>query len=90
MTNQLQEKDLREMSERMVRMETKMDHFIIRNQEIEKIKDDVESVKDVVRRAESKAESALERLSRTDKWIYSLGGTVATTIILAVINLILK
>lgn len=86
----IQEKDLREMSERMVRMETKMDHFIIRSQEIEKVKDDVENVKDIARRAENKADSALERLSRTDKWVYTIGGTTVTTIIVAILNLVIK
>lgn len=86
----IQEKDLREMSERMVRMETKMDHFIIRSQEIEKVKDDVENVKEIARRAENKADSALERLSRTDKWVYTIGGTTVTTIIVAILNLVIK
>lgn len=86
----IQEKDLREMSERMVRMETKMDHFIIRSQEIEKVKDDVENVKDIARRAENKADSALERLSRTDKWVYTIGGTTVTTIVVAILNLVTK
>lgn len=86
----IQEKDLREMSERMVRMETKMDHFIIRSQEIEKVKDDVENVKEIARRAENKADSALERLSRTDKWVYTIGGTTVTTIVVAILNLVIK
>lgn len=86
----LQEKDLREMAERMVRMETKMDHFIIRSEEIDKVRDEVERVKEIANRAENKADSAIDRLSRTDKWVYTIGGTTITTIVVAILNLILK
>ena len=90
MTSSVEEKEIREMLQRMARIETKMDLFIIRAEEIDKLENELSFLKDIAVRAENKADLANSRADRADKLLFTLGGTTATTIVVAIMNLIIN
>ncbi len=74
-------KSLSEIKERTARVETKVDSFMATNQK-------VDDIKDIAVKAKDSASSAHKRIDKIDKWMFALGSTLLTAIILAVLSLI--
>ncbi len=73
---------LSEIKERTASVETKVDLMLDQTKKLD-------SVKDIAVKARDSASSAHKRIDKIDKWMFALGSTLLTAIILAVLSLIL-
>ncbi len=73
---------LSEIKERTASMEAKVDLMLDQTKKID-------NVKDIAVKAKDSASSAHKRIDKIDKWMFALGSTLLTAIILAVLSLIL-
>lgn len=73
---------LSEIKERTARVETKVDGLAEDNKKLE-------SVKDIAVKANDRASSAHKRVDKINKWMFAIGSTLITTIVIAVLGLIM-
>lgn len=73
---------LAEIRERTATVEAKLDMLIDSNKKID-------DVKDIAVKARNSASSSHKRIDKIDKWMFAIGSTLLTTIIVAILGLIM-
>ncbi len=73
---------LAEIRERTATVEAKLDMLIDSNKKIDE-------VKDIAVKARNSASSSHKRIDKIDKWMFAIGSTLLTTIIVAILGLIM-
>ncbi len=73
---------LAEIRERTATVEAKLDMLIDSNKKID-------DVKDIAVKARDSASSSHKRIDKIDKWMFAIGSTLLTTIIVAILGLIM-
>lgn len=72
---------LAEIRERTASVEAKVDMMLEDNKK-------VDDIKDIAVKARDSASSSHKRIDKIDKWMFAIGSTLLTTIIIAVLGLI--
>lgn len=73
---------LSEIKERTASVETKID-IVLKNEE------KLDGVKEVAHKSRDSASSAHKRIDKIDKWMFAIGSTLLTAILLAVMGLVI-
>lgn len=73
---------LSEIRERTASVEAKVDIVLENNKK-------VDEVKDIASKARDSASSSHKRIDKIDKWMFAIGSTLITTIVIAVLGLIM-
>lgn len=73
---------LAEIRERTASVEAKVDIVLEENKKID-------DVKDIAVKARDSASSSHKRIDKIDKWMFAIGSTLITTIVIAVLGLIM-
>ncbi len=73
---------LAEIRERTASVEAKVDMMLEDNKKID-------AIKDIAVKARDSASSSHKRIDKIDKWMFAIGSTLLTTIIVAILGLIM-